>query len=233
MLIICVITSRTISAQLETTLRSTEKSIGDKFDTIEHGWLEYAEKLSERTCALLLTRLSNEDHHLEHAKDAAILDQTKGELLGGQPPKDNDYTTVDAFYSSSYGMLQGFDSCSGCVCACHLKPRRGRWDFQAMANVLGHISISHQGLPILGQPCTDKRCYGRQKWFKVDYYLPQWLVGAAISIFISPGPPAPEMVLRVIRQVDLDAADLYVLDVNILRLVETQHIKNVFHDRIT
>lgn len=214
------------------TLRGTQKTIGDKFDTIEHGLRVHAEKTSERTCSKILTCLSGQDQHLEDVKDA-LLGQMKPKKVQRQARDHNTIQPAEDFPGSSYGRLRDLDCPSSCVCICHLKPCRGRWTFQVMASVLGHMSISHQGLEIRSQPCTDKRCYGRQRWLRVDYCLPQWLLSVAVSVFFSSGPPAPEMVLRVIRQVDLDASELYVLHADILRYVKARRIKNLFHNRTT
>lgn len=215
--------SRTLSAQLHPALRGAEKSIVDRLATEKSASREHTEAVAEESSSKVLAHLYSQDQQLESMKSLLVgqgrgmtFSQANHELQRRQYLNrgDREADAIDALFYSTSGRLRdlrtSLDCAPGCACTCHTTLNRGRWDSRALAAMLGYVSISYQGIALQNQPCTDTRCHGRQKWLRIDYYLPPWLVRVAVSVFISAGPPAPEVLLRVVRQVDLDTEELYV-----------------------
>lgn len=70
--------------------------------------------------------------------------------------------------------------------------------------ILGSILVSYHGILLRKTACTDFRCLASQiktpRWLRASYTLPPWLLQMTLFVFVSPGPPTPELLLRVINR---------------------------------
>lgn len=208
-----------ISAQLQPAIQEIEKSMSTKIETETSALNEHVKVVSEESTAQVLAHLRNRDQQLESLNKPQPGHERSVGLGRIHTKLRNEYGNGEAalisdILSRACGRLQHLSmtlECeTGCACACHASLRHGRFDLKALAATLGCLSVTYQGIALRDRPCNDHRCHGRQKWLKIDYYLPCWLMGAAISVFVSTGPPTPEALLRVIRQVDVKTEEMYV-----------------------
>lgn len=208
-----------ISARLKPAIQEMEKNIFVKIDTERSALNEHVRVAAEESSAQVLAHLDKRAQHLEslntpQPKQETRLSQTRFHNKLHNEHGNGEAVFISDILSGTCGRLQHLGmtlECeTGCACACHTSPGRGRWNLKALAATLGCLSVTYQGITSRDQPCDDHRCHGRQRWVKIDYYLPGWLMGVAISAFISTGPPTPEALLRVIRQVDITTEEMYV-----------------------
>lgn len=208
-----------ISAQLQPAIREMEKNIFVKLDTERSALNEYVKAAAEESSAQVLAHLDKRAQHLEPPNTSQPGLETGLSQRRFHTKLQNEHGNVEAIFisdilSGTCGRLQHLGmtlECeTGCACACHTSPSHGKWNLKAFAATLGCLSVTYQGITLKDQSCNDHRCHGRQRWIKIDYYLPGWLMGVAISAFVSTGPPTPEALLRVIRQVDVTNEEMYV-----------------------
>lgn len=91
-----------------------------------------------------------------------------------------------------------------CRCACHATRNYGSWSIPWLHKAMGSLLVSYRGGLLWKTACTDFRCLASRtkapRWLRASYTLPPWLLQMTLSVFVSPGPPSPELLLRVINQ---------------------------------
>lgn len=91
-----------------------------------------------------------------------------------------------------------------CRCACHATRNYSTWSIPWLNKALGSCLIWYHRTLLWETACTDFRCLATRtkspRWLRASYTLPPWLFQTTLSLFVSLGPPTPELLLRVINQ---------------------------------
>lgn len=133
-----------------------------------------------------------------------------GEALGQDSPDAGDpetpfinWGTVCSPAGNTSSLMQSICP-TDCRCACHTTRNYGSWSISWLNKVLGSVLVSYHGALLWETACTDFRCLASRtkgpRWLRASYTLPPWLLQTTLFIFVSPGPPTPELLLRVINQ---------------------------------
>lgn len=98
-----------------------------------------------------------------------------------------------------------YSTCTaGCSCACHATRNYHSWSIPWLEKALGSLSVSYHGTLLWKTVCTNATCLASRnkapQWLRASYTLPPWLLKVTLSLFLSPGPPTPELLLRVINR---------------------------------
>lgn len=115
--------------------------------------------------------------------------------------------------TNSISSLSPFPTCEApCPCPCHAARGHAVWRTEALQPLLGSLSVSYRGGLTRQGKCTVSGCRnsrGREnRRLRVDYRLPPWLLGLALTVCVSTGPPSPELLIRVVRRISRNSREI-------------------------
>lgn len=195
-------TARTLSEQLQDSQVQAEKFLSDVNGTHTAGHMKY------------LQAPFGQQHQME-STGLRLSDLGAGDSLSRRSPTAGnsespfigwgESSTLTGSVHSLGSNKQSIPKCpTDCQCACHAVLNYGSWSIPWLYRILGSVLISYHGTLLSKTICTDFKCIASRtkapRWLRASYTLPPWLVQMTLSVYVSPGPPTPELLLRVINQ---------------------------------
>lgn len=193
---VSVETSLTMSKKLQTEQAQTEKFLFVIDGANTAGRLELVE-----------TQLSLQQHPADGSDPClALFDGTSHDRTSDPETRTGGSHSVNPLTHSICAI--------DCRCACHTTQNYGTWYMPWLSQTLGSLLISYHGTLFWKTGCTDFSCRASltkpPRWLRASYTLPPWLLRITVSVFVSPGPPSPELLLRVINHLpDMSSPDAF------------------------
>lgn len=189
-------TTRTLSEELQHSQVQAEKFLSDLNGTHPAGHRKY-----------LQTQFGQSQLPIPSVNQSLTGLDPESPAAGGPRSSFIDWET-DSIPSNTIRSLAPYVhltlSCApNCRCSCHATQSYGSWSIPWLKRILGSILISYHGTVLWKTACTDSSCLASRakdlRWLRISYTLPPWLLQMTLSVYVSPGPPTPELLLRVIN----------------------------------